>query len=128
MIIFALIINRFRRLSLKFHPLRNPTDLATNTYRFNEICEAYDVLSNCNNAYVITVTVERKSWFDKYGEYGLKEGVPGPQGGTVGGYRYAGNSFEIFDRFFGTTNPFAERLDDDGKDQYGSLLGDAFGG
>jgi hypothetical protein len=24
---------------------------------------------------------ERKAWFDKYGEYGLKEGVPGPNGG-----------------------------------------------
>lgn len=72
--------------------------------------------------------MERKAWFDKYGEYGLKEGVPGPTGSIIGGYRYAGNSFEIFDRVFGTTNPFAEKLEDDGKDQYGSLLGDAFGG
>jgi len=36
----------FRRLALKFHPLRNPSDLATNTFKFNEICESYDVLSN----------------------------------------------------------------------------------
>lgn len=72
--------------------------------------------------------MERKGWFDKYGEYGLKEGVPGPTGGIIGGYRYAGNSFEIYDRVFGTTNPFAEKPEDDGRDQYGSLLGDAFGG
>ena len=72
--------------------------------------------------------MERKGWFDKYGEYGLKEGVPGPSGTTIGGYTYPGNSFEIFDRVFGTTNPFAEKLEDDGRDQYGSLLGDAYGG
>lgn len=46
----------------------------------------------------------------------------------IGGYRYGGNSFEIFDRVFGSTNPFAEKLEDDGRDQYGSLLGDGFGG
>ena len=72
--------------------------------------------------------VERKAWFDKYGEYGLKEGVPGPNGKIIGGYRYPGNSFEIFDKVFGTHNPFAEKLEDDGRDQYGSLLGDAYGG
>lgn len=61
---------RFRRLALKFHPLRNPTNLATNTAKFNEICEAFDVLSN----------QERKALFDKYGEYGFKEGVPAKNG------------------------------------------------
>lgn len=47
---------------------------------------------------------------------------------TVGGYRYSGNSFEIFERVFGTTNPFAEKAEDDCRDQYGSLLGDGFKG
>ena len=60
----------FRRLALKFHPLRNPTNLATNTAKFNEICEAFDVLSE----------PERKALFDKYGEYGFKEGVPSKTG------------------------------------------------
>jgi hypothetical protein len=27
--------------------------------------------------------VERKAWFDKFGEFGLKEGVPAPNGGKV---------------------------------------------
>jgi hypothetical protein len=36
--------------------------------------------------------------------------------GIVGGYRYGGNSFEIYEKVFGTMNPFAERLEDDGKD------------
>jgi DnaJ family protein B protein 13 len=72
--------------------------------------------------------VERKATFDKYGEYGLKEGIPQANGAISGSYRYGGNSYEIFDKVFGTANPFSERLEDDGKDQYGSMFGDAFGG
>ena len=73
------------------------------------------------------ILAERKGWFDKYGEYGLKEGVPGAEGNIIGGYRYGGNSFEIFEKVFGTSNPFADRLEDDGKDQYGSMFGDSYG-
>lgn len=47
---------------------------------------------------------------------------------TCGGYRYAGNSYEIFEKFFGSTNPFTDKLEDDGRDQFGSMFGDAFGG
>ncbi|CDW91696.1 UNKNOWN [Stylonychia lemnae] len=112
------IAQAFRRLALKYHPLKNPTDLATNSSRFSEICEAYDVLSH----------QERKAWYDKFGEYGLKEGIPNASGQIVGGYRFAGNSYEIFDKFFGTSNPFSDVLEDDGRDQYGSMFGDAFGG
>jgi DnaJ family protein B protein 13 len=71
--------------------------------------------------------VERKAWFDKYGEFGLKEGVPSPTGSIIGGYRYGGNAFEIYERVFGTINPFAEKLEDDGKDQYGSMFLNSFG-
>jgi DnaJ family protein B protein 13 len=53
--------------------------------------------------------------------------VPGPSGNIIGGYRYGGNSFEIFEKVFGTTNPFADRLEDDGKDQFGSMFGDSYG-
>jgi hypothetical protein len=45
---------RFARLMMSFQTV-------TTIYNFNQI-------------------VERKAWFDKYGEYGLKEGVPGPNG------------------------------------------------
>lgn len=62
--------------------MKNPTDLATNTFKFGEICEAYDVLSNSKNISFITSIVERKAWFDKFGEFGLKEGVPAPNGGN----------------------------------------------
>ena len=45
--------NRYRRLALKYHPLRNPTDIATNSVRFAEICEAFDVLSNRKFKYLL---------------------------------------------------------------------------
>ena len=46
----------------------------------------------------------------------------------MGGYRFSGNSYEIFEKFFGNANPFTDKLEDDGHDQYGSMFGDAFGG
>jgi DnaJ family protein B protein 13 len=46
----------------------------------------------------------------------------------VGGYRFAGNSYEIYDKFFGSTNPFVDKLEDDSRDQFGSMFGGAFGG
>jgi DnaJ homolog subfamily B member 13 len=48
--------------------------------------------------------------------------------GIVGGYRFGGNSYEIYEKFFGTTNPFADTLENDGTDQFGSIFGDGFGG
>jgi DnaJ family protein B protein 13 len=52
-----------------------------------------------------------------------------------GGYRFAGNPEEIFERFFGTANPFAQligsyirmSLDGDGREAHGSLFSHAFG-
>lgn len=44
------IANAYRRLALKYHPKRNDSkDFATNNSSFNEIAEAYEVLSDCIN-------------------------------------------------------------------------------
>ena len=51
----------FRKLALRTHPLKNPDQLSEYTAKFNEICEAYEVLSN----------VDYKMNYDKYGEKGL---------------------------------------------------------
>ena len=45
-----------------------------------------------------------------------------------GGYKFGGNTFEIFEKFFGSANPFVDEFDDDGKDMYGSMFGSAVGG
>jgi len=112
------IAKAYRRLALRYHPLKNPADVATNSFKFSEISEAYDVLHDA----------ARKSIYDQYGEDALKEGLPDGKGGLRGGYKFSGNAFEVFEKFFGSTNPFFEIYDESGKDLYGTLFGSAYGG
>jgi DnaJ homolog subfamily B member 13 len=49
--------------------------------------------------------------YDRYGEEMLKNGVPEGKDSIKGGYCFSGNTNEIFERFFGTSNPFAVALD-----------------
>jgi DnaJ-class molecular chaperone len=66
--------------------------------QFQLIAEAYDVLSDR----------EKRAIYDQYGEDGLKNGIPDGNGGMKGGYSFNNNAKEIFERFFGTDNPFSE--------------------
>lgn len=111
------IQNAFKRLSYKHDPMKNPSNLQSNQQKFGTICEAYDVLSH----------PERRGIFDKYGSYGLKNGVTNEVGQKIDGYTFLGNSDQIYKDFFGSTSPFLESYEMDGTDVYGSLLGDAFG-
>eukprot|EP00826_Nyctotherus_ovalis_P031614 TRINITY_DN2530_c0_g1_i5.p3 TRINITY_DN2530_c0_g1~~TRINITY_DN2530_c0_g1_i5.p3 ORF type:complete len:129 (+),score=37.46 TRINITY_DN2530_c0_g1_i5:124-510(+) len=88
---------RYRRLALKYHPKRSNNDIAANTYKFTQIAEAYDVLRDPG----------RKAIYDQYGETVLKEGLPGKDG-KKNCYHYAGNALEIFEKFFGTDNPYID--------------------
>jgi DnaJ-class molecular chaperone len=46
---------------------------------------------------------ETKGIFDKYGEYGLKNGVSNHTGQKTGSYTFLGNSEEIFEAYFGNS-------------------------
>ncbi len=50
-----------------------------------------------------------KRIYDKYGDYSLKNGV---MKGTdkFAGYANSGNHFQIFQKFFGSTNPYIEDI------------------
>ena len=87
------IASAFRQLALQFHPMGSKTNLDTNMRKFNQICEAYEVLSN----------KEHKAVFDSMGEAGLKTGIKSTmsQYGACGAYAYEGKCFEIFNSFFG---------------------------
>jgi DnaJ-class molecular chaperone len=82
--------------SLKWHPDKNQGDVDLATRMFAQIAEAYEVLSS----------KKLRAVYDKFGEEGLK--AP-----TVGGraYAFSGDAGRIFEKFFGTSNPFATLLD-----------------
>lgn len=140
----------YRKLALKWHPDKNPNDQERAQAKFQDISEAYEVLSD----------KQKREIFDKYGEEGLKAGGgPPPQGpegaggfpGGAGGFPGGGFSFsssgpggfsgfsssspggfsfhssdpsKIFEQFFGTSNPNeAEHVD-----PMASMFGSAFGG
>lgn len=86
----------YRTLALKWHPQVNDSNIIDTTKQFEQLSEAYAVLSNNDTRAV----------FDVHGEEGLKTGVPDGKGGFFGGWRNRKTGEEIFTAFFGTTGPF----------------------
>jgi DnaJ-class molecular chaperone len=66
--------------------------------------------------------------YDKYGDYGLKEGVVVDGKRTGGGYFLHVSPEVIFDRIFNSTDPWSEQPNLDGTDLRGSMFGDGFKG
>jgi DnaJ family protein B protein 4 len=87
----------YRKLAMKWHPDKNPDIADEASKKFQEIGEAYDVLSD----------LQKRAIYDQYGYEGLRDGIPDEKGNNPGGYSYKGNADEIFESFFGTMNPFA---------------------
>lgn len=104
----------YRKLAMKWHPDKNPTNKKEAEAKFKQISEAYDVLSDA----------QKRAIYDQYGEEGLK-GVPPPGAAAgTGGYSESfssgvhghGASFrfnprspdDIFSEFFGGANPFGD--------------------
>ena len=73
-----------------------------NLPKFNQICEAYEVLSN----------QQLRTIYEEYGDEGLRMGIKGPDGVYRGGYQYQENCYEIFDKFFLESNPFFDLCTD----------------
>ncbi|KAI4892661.1 hypothetical protein NFI96_022790 [Prochilodus magdalenae] len=110
---------RYRRLALKYHPHSKSPPGAYE--RFSELGEAYDVLSD----------PRKKATYDKFGEEGLKGGIPpesAANGAWSSGYVYHGNPDKTFRQFFGGDNPFADFFTPDGTEaniDFGGLRGRA---
>ncbi|XP_040907778.1 dnaJ homolog subfamily B member 13 [Toxotes jaculatrix] len=108
----AEIKKAYRRLALKFHPRSNREPGSAE--RFCQLGEAYEVLSD----------PRKKATYDKFGEEGLKGGIP-PEFGSGGAwsskYAYHGNPDKTFRQFFGGDNPFADFFTNDIPLQFGGL-------
>lgn len=98
----------YRKLAMKWHPDKNPSNKKEAEAKFKQISEAYDVLSDS----------QKRAVYDQYGEEGLKGGVPPPDAGGPGGASYfstgGGPQFrfnprsadDIFSEFFGFGSSF----------------------
>ena len=87
----------YRKLAMRWHPDKNKGDEAAKD-KFQEISRAYDVLSD----------VEKRAIYDQHGEDGLLNGVEGEEGKGSEAFPASVDAGEIFERFFGTANPFAD--------------------
>ncbi|XP_026578950.1 dnaJ homolog subfamily B member 13 [Pseudonaja textilis] len=107
----------YRKLALKYHPLKNKDPWAPG--KFKQLAEAYDVLSDS----------VKKAVYDKFAEEGLKGGIPlefGIDTPWTEGYVFHGNPEKVFREFFGGDNPFAEFYTAEGAEvnmAFGGLRG-----
>ncbi|KAM7086144.1 dnaJ homolog subfamily B member 13 [Molossus nigricans] len=107
----------YRKLALKNHPLKSNEPGSAET--FKQIAEAYDVLSD----------PVKRAIYDKFGEEGLKGGIPQEFGSQIPwthGYVFHGNPEKVFHEFFGGDNPFGEFFDAEGYEvdlNFGGLRG-----
>ncbi|XP_014844722.1 PREDICTED: dnaJ homolog subfamily B member 13 [Poecilia mexicana] len=103
----------YRRLALKFHPCKNKE--AGSREIFYQLSEAYDVLSDAR----------KKATYDKFGEEGLKGGIPvecTSSGAWSSKYTYHGIPDKTFKQFFGGDNPFADFYTIESGLQFSSLV------
>jgi len=139
----AQIKKAYRVLALKHHPDKNPDNKEEASKKFQEVSEAFEVLSD----------KDKRALYDQYGHAGLEGGPPpdaandprfaqffqqfggggggggaGPRGGRGGNFHFhASNPEDIFAQFFGgARSPFDVGGDDMGG--FGGMGGMGGGG
>ena len=102
----------YRQLAMKWHPDKNKGNEAEAQAKFQEISEAYDVLSD----------PKKRQTYDQFGEEGLK-------GAGGGAYTFnMGDAADIFSRIFGGAGGFSFGGDDFGGASFSFGGPGGFGG
>ena len=92
----------YRDLALKYHPDKNPQDREAAEKKFQEVAEAYEVLSD----------EKRRKEYD-LGSFAPPRGQgPGQQQGPPQGFHTFRDANDIFKEFFGDGDPFAKMFGD----------------
>ncbi|KAL2341846.1 hypothetical protein Fmac_009786 [Flemingia macrophylla] len=96
----------YRKLAMKWHPDKNPNNKKEAEIKFKQISEAYEVLSD----------PQKRAIYDRYGESGLKGGMPPPDAGVASFFQTGDgpatfrfnprNANNIFAEVFGCSSPF----------------------
>ena len=84
------IENAYKRLAPIYHPDKTLHDLLASKEKFKNLAEAFEVLSD----------PRKRGVYDMYGEFGLKNGVPGDYSSTVGQYWFFGEPDRVYQKFF----------------------------
>jgi len=86
------IKSAYRKLAIKYHPDKNPSDREAAEERFKEAAEAYSVLSD----------PEKRTRYDRFGHSGLQGGFSGFDPATFGDFGDILGEFFGFGDIFGT--------------------------
>lgn len=112
----------YKKLALKWHPDKNPNNREEAQRRFQDIAEAYSVLSNPQKRkeYDVGEVEENEGGFAEYdgfggfGDFGFRGGFPKAQHRHFEDYSVNFAQAEaIFREFFGGKDPFSTFADDD---------------
>lgn len=77
----------------------------------------------------LNLLATKRSLYDVYGMDALRSGITDNHKNLVGGYKYGGNGEEIFEKFFGTINPYELiKYGELMENKNGSMFSSAFGG
>jgi DnaJ family protein B protein 6 len=113
----------YHKLSLKYHPDKNPNNKDAAEEIFKKVSYAYGILGDS----------QKRKDYDTYGrDYVVNGGQPGGQGGSFRFEQHNSGNFnmqsadEIFKNFFGGKDPFANFFDEE-DDFFGGQFGMGMG-